>query len=89
MSLATLLLFLPACFALNLAPGPNNLLSISNATRYANANLGALKLMDRTLVGNPAIYLSDERKKTLFLQKVQSSDTTRLEGRTWMSFKRG
>lgn len=34
MSLATLLLFLPACFALNLAPGPNNLLSISNATRY-------------------------------------------------------
>ena len=33
MSLATLLLFLPACFALNLAPGPNNLLSISNATR--------------------------------------------------------
>ncbi len=34
MSFATLLLFLPACFALNLAPGPNNLLSISNATRY-------------------------------------------------------
>ena len=34
MSLATLLLFLPACFALNLAPGPNNLLSVSNASRY-------------------------------------------------------
>lgn len=34
MTLATLLLFLPACFALNMAPGPNNLLSISNATRY-------------------------------------------------------
>jgi threonine/homoserine/homoserine lactone efflux protein len=31
---ATLALFLPACFALNMAPGPNNLLSISNATRY-------------------------------------------------------
>jgi len=28
------LLFIPACFALNLAPGPNNLLSISNATRF-------------------------------------------------------
>ncbi len=28
------LVFLPACFALNMAPGPNNLLSLSNATRY-------------------------------------------------------
>lgn len=35
MELSTLLLFIPACFALNLAPGPNNLLSINNA-----ANLG-------------------------------------------------
>lgn len=34
MNLATLALFLPACFALNMAPGPNNLLSISNATRF-------------------------------------------------------
>jgi len=34
MNSTTLILFLPACFALNLAPGPNNLLSISNATRY-------------------------------------------------------
>ena len=34
MTLSTLALFLPACFALNMAPGPNNLLSISNATRY-------------------------------------------------------
>ncbi|WP_407315211.1 LysE family translocator [Pseudomonas sp. nanlin1] len=34
MNLATLALFLPACFALNMAPGPNNLLSISNASRY-------------------------------------------------------
>nr|BFD41613.1 LysE family translocator [Pseudomonas sp. FFPRI_1] len=34
MNLATLTLFLPACFALNMAPGPNNLLSVSNSTRY-------------------------------------------------------
>lgn len=34
MDLVTLSLFLPACFALNMAPGPNNLLSVSNATRY-------------------------------------------------------
>jgi threonine/homoserine/homoserine lactone efflux protein len=34
MDFATLSLFLPACFVLNMAPGPNNLLSVSNSTRY-------------------------------------------------------
>lgn len=34
MSVETLLVFIPACFALNMAPGPNNLLSVANATRY-------------------------------------------------------
>src|ERR1035437_1380547 len=34
MDTSTLFLFVPACFALNMAPGPNNLLSINNAARY-------------------------------------------------------
>lgn len=34
MELSALLLFLPACFALNMAPGPNNLLSLNNGTRH-------------------------------------------------------
>jgi threonine/homoserine/homoserine lactone efflux protein len=34
MSLTAWLFFLPACFALNMAPGPNNLLSINVAARY-------------------------------------------------------
>ncbi len=34
MELVTLILFVPACFALNLSPGPNNLLAMSNARRY-------------------------------------------------------
>lgn len=29
-----LILFIPACFALNMVPGPNNLLSMNNARRY-------------------------------------------------------
>lgn len=37
MDISTLAVFVPACFALNMAPGPNNLLSISNATRYGFA----------------------------------------------------
>ncbi|MDR5886612.1 LysE family translocator [Vreelandella janggokensis] len=35
MSLMTILLFIPACFALNMVPGPNNLLSMANAKRYS------------------------------------------------------
>lgn len=34
MDLSTWALFVPACFALNLAPGPNNLLSVHNATHH-------------------------------------------------------
>ncbi|GGX93278.1 lysine transporter LysE [Litchfieldella qijiaojingensis] len=34
MNMMTLLLFVPACFALNMAPGPNNLMSMSNAKHY-------------------------------------------------------
>jgi threonine/homoserine/homoserine lactone efflux protein len=34
MDLSAFALFVPACFALNMAPGPNNLLSLSNASRY-------------------------------------------------------
>lgn len=34
MDMITLVLFVPACFALNMSPGPNNLLSMSNAKRY-------------------------------------------------------
>ena len=34
MSITTWLFFLPACFAINLAPGPNNLLSINVAARH-------------------------------------------------------
>lgn len=38
MDATTFLLFVPACFALNLAPGPNNLLAVSNATRFGFAS---------------------------------------------------
>lgn len=34
MDFASLMLFIPACFALNMAPGPNNLLSLHNASCY-------------------------------------------------------
>ncbi len=44
MTLMTLLLFIPACFALNMAPGPNNLLSMANAKRYGKHVAGCISL---------------------------------------------
>ena len=34
MSWLTLAWFIPACFALNMTPGPNNLMALNNAKRY-------------------------------------------------------
>ncbi|TDR32353.1 LysE family translocator [Hydromonas duriensis] len=34
MTLSSYLLFIPACVALNLVPGPNNILSMNNASRF-------------------------------------------------------
>jgi len=34
MEITVLLIFIPACFALNCAPGPNNLLALGNAARF-------------------------------------------------------
>lgn len=43
MSAVTWALFIPACFAINMAPGPNNMLAFSNAARFgfSHAMLGA------------------------------------------------
>ncbi|MCG9782924.1 LysE family translocator [Vibrio brasiliensis] len=44
MELWKLAVFIPACFALNMTPGPNNLLSLNNARRYGfkSALIGGL-----------------------------------------------
>lgn len=42
MNIELLLLFLPACFALNRAPGPNNLLSVVNGSRHGFLPLALL-----------------------------------------------
>ncbi|MFS2208496.1 LysE family translocator, partial [Variovorax sp. Varisp36] len=34
MTLSAYLLFLPACFSINMAFGPNNLLSVTNGARH-------------------------------------------------------
>ena len=57
MPLETLLLFLPACFALNLAFGPNNLLSLTNAARQG-VGFAVLAASGRLIVFAPMIAIS-------------------------------
>ncbi|MGR4069280.1 LysE family translocator [Billgrantia sp. C5P2] len=64
MSLTTLLLFIPACFALNLAPGPNNLLSMSNAKRYG-VNVACLAGIGRLVAFVAMIALAASGLATL------------------------
>jgi len=73
MSLDTYLLFLPACFALNMAFGPNNVLSLSNRARIGvlhsvTAALGRLAafaiMIAITGLGLGALLLASE---TLFI----------------------
>ncbi|MCP9760153.1 extracellular solute-binding protein [Aquitalea sp. S1-19] len=68
---------------------PDIIAKISDATRYANANLSSQKLVDRKLSSNPTIYLNEAKKQTLFTQQIQSSENSRIEGRTWLTFKKG
>lgn len=64
MDLTTLLLFIPACFALNLAPGPNNLLSMSNAKRYG-VNVACLAGIGRLVAFVAMIALAASGLATL------------------------
>jgi putative spermidine/putrescine transport system substrate-binding protein len=66
---------------------PDVVAKISNATRYANANLAAVKLMDPALVNNPNIYPNEQKKRTLFTPVVEAPATARLEGRIWLGLK--
>ena len=74
MDASTLLLFVPACFALNMAPGPNNLLSLGNATRFGfgracTAGVGRLLafllMIALASAGLAAVLLTSERLFTL------------------------
>ena len=57
MALTTLLLFIPACFALNMSPGPNNLLAMNNAHHYG-VRIAVLAGLGRLLAFMGMIFLA-------------------------------
>lgn len=71
MSIESLIFFIPACFALNMAPGPNNLLSVSNGTRYgfwvaSLAGIGRLVAF-ACMIGIAAAGIASVLQKSLVL----------------------
>ena len=73
MDIVVLALFIPACFALNMAPGPNNLIALNNAKRYGFkvaffaglGRLAAFVLMIALAASGLAVVL--HTSETLFL----------------------
>jgi threonine/homoserine/homoserine lactone efflux protein len=74
MTLAWFALFIPACFAINMAPGPNNLLSMTNALNFGvrvatlaglSRLIGFSGLIVLTAVGLGALLAASEMAFTI------------------------
>ncbi len=68
---------------------PDIVAHISNATRYANANLKAQPFVEPDLRQNPGVYPPESVRKSLFTLSTQSAESSRLENRLWTTFKTG
>lgn len=62
---------------------PEVIARASNATRYANANADALKLVDADVRDDPNIYPTPELTKRLFVTTTKDQDLLRVINRQW------
>jgi putrescine transport system substrate-binding protein len=63
--------------------------SISNKMTYATMNAAATSLVEKDIVANKSIFLSDEAKKTMVAQGVTTNDMRRIMTRAFTQFKTG
>jgi putative spermidine/putrescine transport system substrate-binding protein len=68
---------------------PDIVAHISNATRYANANLKSQQLVEQALRHNPGVYPPESLRRVLFTLSTQKPESSRLENRVWTAFKTG
>lgn len=66
---------------------PRVIADISNFTGFANPNAAALPLLDPAIAANPTVYPTQEQRRRLFVQKMDSSDESRAITRLWQKFK--
>jgi len=74
---------------MNYLMDPEVIAKCTNFTNYANANLAAKKFVDAAVLEDPAVYPSDDIKKTLFVPKMLSQKGERLRTRAWNKIKAG
>ncbi len=66
---------------------PRVIADISNFTGFANPNSAALPLLDRAIAANPTVYPTQDQRRRLFVQKMDSPDESRAITRLWQKFK--
>jgi putrescine transport system substrate-binding protein len=61
----------------------------STVTRYANANLPATALLDKSISRNPWIYPSEDSRARLYTISAATPEQTRARTRLWTAIKTG
>jgi putrescine transport system substrate-binding protein len=74
---------------LNYMLRPDVIADASNTTNYANANLAATPLVDKSITGNIAIYPDAEILKRCFAEFPPDPEAMRAETRAFSDFKTG
>lgn len=62
---------------------PQVIAEVTNATRFANANVGAERFIEASIRSNPAIYLTEEARRRMQLLPSESHDYARARSRMW------
>jgi putrescine transport system substrate-binding protein len=74
---------------LNFILEPRVIAEITNDIGYGNDNVAARSLVDRNLLGDPAVYPPPEVRARLYLPAEPGADYDRLRTRAWTHIKTG
>ena len=61
----------------------------STLTGYANANLPATALLDKSITGNPSIYPTPDMRARLYTISAANAEQVRERTRLWTAIKTG
>lgn len=68
---------------------PDVIASITNYVWYANPNPDSNSMIDADIIGDPAIYPSDETRAKLYMSSQLSSKLAKVRNRLWSDLKTG
>ena len=74
---------------LNYIMRPDVMAKASNYVYYANGNKASQPLLEENVIGDPAIYPTEEATKNLYTVTAYDSKVTRIVNRLWTNIKSG